>query len=92
MGNPYEARKRIVEEVTTAKVVETPEVVKTEVAPVVETVAVTEPVSVPEGKVAEILEWVGGDVERAVQALSAEEAGARRTTLVKALEEIIAAS
>lgn len=86
MGNPYEARKRNVEVVTTEDVVVT-QVVAPETLP-----EAVEAEAVPEGKVSEILEWVGEDVERAVEALTAEEAGARRSTLIKALEEIIAAA
>ena len=84
MGNPYKARKKV-----SAPVVTEEEVVVVPTPPVV---AEKEPEAVPEGKVDEILEWVGEDVDRAVQALSAEEAGARRKTLTKVLEEIIAAS
>lgn len=89
MGNPYEARKRTVE-VAPVEVIETvPEVVE----PKKESVVVeTVPETVPEGKVDDILAWVGTDVDRAVEALTAEEVGARRKTLIKALEEIIEGS
>lgn len=89
MGNPFEARKRNVEVVATEDVVVT-QVEAPEVLP--EAPEAVEAEAVPEGKVSEILEWVGEDVERAVEALTAEEAGARRSTLIKALEEIIAAA
>lgn len=78
MGNPYKPRKRNTEEaVVEETVVETPE---TEETPSNE---------VPDGTIKEVLDWVGEDADRAVEALTAEEAGERRKTLIKALEEII---
>jgi hypothetical protein len=45
---------------------------------------------VPDGTVAEVLEWVGDDSDRAVAALEAEEAADQpRTTLVAALEKVV---
>lgn len=43
---------------------------------------------VPEGTVAEVLDWVGEDPERARQALEAERAGQQRTTLTSQLEAL----
>lgn len=78
MGNPYKPRKRNTEEaVVEETVVETPETEET---------ASNE---VPDGTIKEVLDWVGEDVDRAVEALTAEEAGERRKTLIKSLEEII---
>lgn len=78
MGNPYKPRKRNNEEaVVEETVVETP---KTEE---------TASNEVPEGTIKEVLDWVGEDADRAVEALSAEESGERRKTLIKSLEEII---
>lgn len=78
MGNPYKPRKRIVEEaVVEETAVETPETVET----------VSD--EAPEGTIKEVLDWVGEDADKAVEALTAEEAGERRKTLIKALEEII---
>lgn len=78
MGNPYKPRKKSTEEaVVEETVVETPKA---------EEIDSNE---VPEGTIKEVLDWVGEDVDRAVEALSAEESGERRKTLVKSLEEII---
>ena len=41
------------------------------------------------GTVKEVLEWVGEDEERAQRALEAEEAGAKRKTLLDALGDIL---
>lgn len=81
MGNPYKARKKITVEEVVEEVVET-------LPATVEEASET----VPDGTGPEILEWVGTDVERAVEALSAEEAGKKRKTVIKALEEIIEGS
>jgi hypothetical protein len=43
---------------------------------------------IPGGTVAEIVDWVGDDPERAQAALDAEYAGANRTTLIAQLEPI----
>jgi hypothetical protein len=40
---------------------------------------------VPDGSVAEVLEWVGDDPDRRAAALAAEKAGRGRVTLIKAL-------
>jgi hypothetical protein len=40
----------------------------------------------PEGTVADVLAWVGGDPERARRALAAEQKGKRRATLIADLE------
>lgn len=78
MGNPYKPRKRNVEEaVVEETAVETPETEET----------VSD--EVPEGTIKEVLDWVGEDADKAVEALTAEEAGERRKTLIKSLEEII---
>ena len=45
---------------------------------------------VPAGSVAEVLEWVGEDQERAAAALEAEKAGHERKTLIAKLEELTA--
>jgi hypothetical protein len=45
------------------------------------------PEVVPEGSVAEVLEWVGDSPLRASEALEAEQAGQQRTTLVEELEK-----
>lgn len=49
--------------------------------------------TVPEGSVAKVLEWVGGDKARAEQALAAEQArpDADRKTLVDALTKLLEA-
>lgn len=44
--------------------------------------------TVPQGTVAEILEWVGDDPGRAQEALDAEYSGAGRSTLITQLEAI----
>lgn len=44
--------------------------------------------TVPQGTVAEILEWVGDDAARAQEALDAEYSGAGRSTLITQLEAI----
>lgn len=44
---------------------------------------------VPSGTVKEVLEWVGDDKEKAAQALEAEKDGAKRSTLISTLEEIV---
>ena len=44
-----------------------------------------EPLTVPDGSVAEVLAWVGDDIDRANAALEAEEAGKRRKGILKAL-------
>lgn len=41
---------------------------------------------VPEGTIADVLNWVGDDPARASQALEAEEAGQNRSTLIAELE------
>lgn len=46
-------------------------------------------VQVPEGSVAQVLEWVGEDLLRARVALAQERKGARRKTLVAALEKVL---
>lgn len=45
-----------------------------------------EPANVPDGTVAEVLEWVGDNDLRRQSALTVERAGKNRTTLIKALE------
>lgn len=89
MGNPYKPRKRIVEEAvveeTAVETPETEETVSDEAPETVETVSD----EVPEGTIKEVLDWVGEDADKAVEALTAEEAGERRKTLIKSLEEII---
>ena len=42
------------------------------------------------GTVAEVLEWVGNDPERAQAALDAEREGAQRSTLIAQLESLVA--
>lgn len=55
-----------------------------------ENVATPEPTSdVPSGTVREVLEWVGDDQDRAEQALAAEKEGAKRSTLISELEDIL---
>jgi hypothetical protein len=49
----------------------------------------TEEAVVPEGSIKEVLAWVGDDSTKAQQALSAEQAGEGRKTLVAKLNEII---
>jgi hypothetical protein len=45
---------------------------------------------VPDGAVAEVLDWVGDDSDRAVRAIEAEEVREKpRTTLISALEKLI---
>lgn len=44
---------------------------------------------VPVGSVAEVLEWVGEDEERAQRALKTEEAGHKRKTLLKQLKDLV---
>jgi hypothetical protein len=46
-----------------------------------------EPAEVPDGTVAEVLEWVGDDDLRRQSALTVERAGKQRTTLLAALAE-----
>lgn len=62
-----------------------------EATPVVATAPEQAPVedSVPEGPIHTVLDWVGDDKSRAQAALSAEEAGQKRTTLVAKLNAII---
>ena len=67
-----------------------PTVVKPEALAVQEVSPVGEP-SVPTGSIAELLEWVGEDEERAAAALEAELAGHGRKTLVSKLENILGA-
>ena len=51
-----------------------------------------EPVlEVPEGSVASVLKWVGNDLQKAAAALSAEESGQGRKTLIGKLQELIGA-
>ena len=45
------------------------------------------PDEVPEGTIAEVLEWVGDDEERRKAALLAEEQGKQRTTLLDVLAQ-----
>lgn len=45
---------------------------------------------VPEGTVADVLTWVGGDLDRARRALDRERAEANRRTLIERLEELLA--
>jgi hypothetical protein len=45
----------------------------------------------PEGTVSEVLRWVGDDPGRAGQALDAERAGRRRSSLIAELERLGAA-
>lgn len=49
----------------------------------------TEEATVPEGSIKEVLGWVGDDATKAQQALKAEKAGEKRTTLVSKLEALI---
>ncbi len=59
-------------------------------APAVVGAVTAGPSYVPDGTVAEVLAWVGNDLDRAGQALYAEGAKARpRTTLVEALEDML---
>lgn len=44
---------------------------------------------VPVGSVREILEWVGEDSERALQALEVETSGAGRASLIKPLKALL---
>lgn len=46
--------------------------------------------AVPDGSVADVLEWVDGDTARAHQALAAERAGKNRSSLVTQLEQLTA--
>lgn len=57
-------------------------------APEVETVDETQ---VPDGTIAEVLEWVGEDQERANVALEHEVANHKRKTLIEALDEKLTA-
>lgn len=89
MGNPYKARKKINEEVPSEEIVDDTVNGSEDTT---ETTTDKAPEAVPEGSAAEVLAWVGSDDDRAVAALSAEEAGKKRKTLIKALEEIIVGS
>lgn len=44
---------------------------------------------VPTGSIKEVKEWVGEDVERAQEALDAENEGAQRSTLISHLEALL---
>lgn len=50
---------------------------------------VTEEQAVPEGSIKEVLAWVGDDATKAETALSAEQVGEKRTTLISKLSAII---
>lgn len=61
-------------------------------AKVVEPIAVEDTkqeLEVPKGTVSEVLAWVDNDKERAEAALEAEKAGAKRVTLISALEDAL---
>lgn len=60
-----------------------------EVLATVEEVETDKAQEVPVGSVAEVLEWVGDDKERAQRALETEEAGHKRKTLVKQLKDMV---
>lgn len=78
--NPYAPHSKAPDlSVEAEKLDETPEPVET----------VEEPQGVPEGPAAEVLEWVGGDKDRAKEALEAEEAGQQRIGLSRKLKEIL---
>lgn len=79
MGNPFKARKRVTE---TVEVVE-------DTAPETPNTPEEATSEVPTGTIKEVLDWVGDDADRAVEALTEEESGERRKTLTKALEDII---
>lgn len=55
----------------------------------VEEVVEDDSVKVPVGSVAEVLEWVGEDQERAQLALDVETAGHQRKTLLKQLKDLV---
>lgn len=57
------------------------EAVEQEVIPEIE--------KVPQGTISEVLAWVDEDVDRAQAALDAEKNGAKRVTLISALEDIV---
>lgn len=61
-------------------------------APETETEPETDPDAVPTGTIDEVLAWVGEDRVRAEQALEAERANQKRTTLVGQLEKLAAPS
>lgn len=44
---------------------------------------------VPDGTIAQVLEWVGNDPARAARALEAEQAGKNRATLTDALTKLV---
>jgi hypothetical protein len=60
-----------------------------EVLATVEEVEEDDSLTVPVGSVAEVLEWVGEDQERAQLALDAEKAGHSRKTLLKQLKDLV---
>lgn len=60
-----------------------------EVLATVEEVEVDDSLEVPVGSVAEVLEWVGEDKERAQLALETEKAGHERKTLLKQLKDLV---
>ena len=55
-------------------------------APVAETSVIE---TVREGSIADVLDWVGEDKDRAARALEAEEAGEKRKTLIGKLKHVI---
>jgi hypothetical protein len=65
--------------------------VETESAPVEPVVAEDLSVEVPEGSIKTVLAWVGDDRAKAQAALDAEKDGQQRSTLIKELEDILAA-
>lgn len=60
-----------------------------EVLAPVEEVETDKAQEVPVGSVAEVLEWVGDDQERAKRALEVEKAGHKRKTLLKQLKDMV---
>jgi hypothetical protein len=86
MGNPF-APKSVssrVKKSDKSNVIGTAEIKVTKSEPVQE-----EKLEAPEGTVAEILDWVGEDVEKAKVALEAEKAGKKRKSLIEELEALI---
>lgn len=81
MPNPY-AAKRIYAKVATPEPTPTPESAPTPEESISS--------AVPVGTAKEILEWVGGDAERALEAIESEEAAEKpRKVLLADLEKIV---
>lgn len=55
-----------------------------------EVVTFPDPIEIapPSGPISEVLDWVDGDPDRAEAALSAEQAGSARTSLIRQLEKV----